>query len=149
MNNMEFILKNVTPNSLVVIDELCRSTNPKEGVELAWKMSEQLGSIHGIANDGEYFTNDNAGDKRSTRKNDGDESEQHTPRNNDDMGSSQRTQYSSADVIGSIPSKEAVSVVSSHMPGVRLCEITSPFIYLTTHYNTLTKLSETYFNVVK
>lgn len=52
---MEHIIRNVTPNSLVIIDELCRSTNPKEGAQLAWSLCEHLASMRGIANDGEYF----------------------------------------------------------------------------------------------
>lgn len=55
VNVTEHILKNVTANSLVIIDELYRSTNPKEGLQLAWSFCEQLISIRGKAMRGEFF----------------------------------------------------------------------------------------------
>lgn len=58
MNNMEHILKNVAPNSMVVNDELCRSTNPKESAQLAWNLCEHLAAIHGNFNDDRYFISD-------------------------------------------------------------------------------------------
>lgn len=55
VNMTEHILKNVTANSLVIIDELYRSTNPKEGLQLAWSFCERLISKHGKAMAGEFF----------------------------------------------------------------------------------------------
>ena len=55
IRELEYILKNITPNSLVIIDELCRSTNPTEGTLLAWNLCEQLACLRGIANNGNYF----------------------------------------------------------------------------------------------
>lgn len=51
----EHILKNVTANSLVIIDELYRSTNPREGLQLAWSFCEHLISKRGKAMSGEFF----------------------------------------------------------------------------------------------
>lgn len=52
---MEYILKNITPNSIVIIDEICRSTKPDEGKLIAWKICEQLLCLRGVANSGHYF----------------------------------------------------------------------------------------------
>lgn len=57
MRDMEYILKNITPNSLVLADEMCRSTNPKEGKIIAWKICEQLIKMYGVSDDGHYFNN--------------------------------------------------------------------------------------------
>lgn len=55
VNMTEHILKNVTTNSLVIIDELYRSTNPKEGLQLAWSFCEHLISKRGKAMSGDFF----------------------------------------------------------------------------------------------
>ncbi|KAJ6645464.1 MutS protein like 4 [Pseudolycoriella hygida] len=55
MRETEYIFKNITPNSLVIIDELCRSTKPEEGEVLAWDICERLIRLVGISNDGCYF----------------------------------------------------------------------------------------------
>lgn len=55
VNMTEHILKNVTANSLVIIDELYRSTNPREGLQLAWSFCEHLISKHGKGMSGEFF----------------------------------------------------------------------------------------------
>lgn len=62
MRTMEYILKNITPNSLVIIDELCQSTNPQEGAELAWDLCEKMICLRGIANKGEYFISEEPND---------------------------------------------------------------------------------------
>lgn len=123
---MEHILKNVTPNSLVIIDELCRSTNPKEGTQLAWNMCEHLCSIRGISNDGQYFL-------------EGDE----------DNPQATGTTESGNTPIGSIGGKKSTSAHSFDWKNAKLNQITTPFVYLTTHYHSLTKLADVYFNVVK
>ncbi|XP_055679739.1 mutS protein homolog 4-like [Lutzomyia longipalpis] len=51
----EYIKKSITPNSLVIVDELGRSTNPHEGKIWAWAMCEELADLKGIYNDGNYF----------------------------------------------------------------------------------------------
>lgn len=55
---MEHILKNVTQNSLVLIDELFRSTNPEEGAQLAWSFCEHLLSMHGKCTNEHLLAND-------------------------------------------------------------------------------------------
>lgn len=71
IRELEYILKNVTPNSLVLIDEICRSTRPEDGQFLAWKFCEQMVCLRGIANRGAYFnvdhetTSEDGADKRS------------------------------------------------------------------------------------
>lgn len=53
---MEMIFQNVTSNSLILIDELFRSTNPTEGAKLAWNCCEHLISLHGTCtNAGEFY----------------------------------------------------------------------------------------------
>lgn len=130
MNNMEHILKSVTPNSLVIIDELCRSTNPTEGFQLAWNLSEHLASIRGLVNDGKYFVNEN----RMSVENES---------NDGDCGDEMRD--------GAVSSVERTSIASrsSTWKNSKLNMITAPFIFLTTHFHNLTKLAESFFNVVK
>lgn len=124
MNNIEHILKNVTPNSLVIIDELCRSTNPKEGAQLAWNICEHLASIRGIFNDGKYFVND--------------ENQSQVDSNNGESSKDEAATVGTSTVTRSSTWKNS-----------KLNVITSPFIYLTTHFHSLTKLSNSFFNVVK
>lgn len=38
----------MTSNSLIVIDELCRTTNSEEGLKIAWKISDKIIQIKGI-----------------------------------------------------------------------------------------------------
>lgn len=47
VREMNYILRNVTPNSLVIIDELCRSTNTAEGERIAYRVCEALSRICG------------------------------------------------------------------------------------------------------
>lgn len=47
VREMNYILGNVTPNSLVIIDELCRSTNAAEGERIAYRVCEALVRICG------------------------------------------------------------------------------------------------------
>lgn len=54
LREMEFIYSNMTSNSLVIIDELCRSTNPQEGELICWKYCEKLLKYIGFS-DENYF----------------------------------------------------------------------------------------------
>lgn len=69
LREMEYIYSNLTPNSLVIMDELCRSTNPQEGEIICWKYCEKLLSFVGIS-DENYFKVDLEieGDMNKTRK---------------------------------------------------------------------------------
>lgn len=125
MNNMEHILKNVTPNSLVIIDELCRSTNPKEGAQLAWNLSAHLAAIRGIFNDGKYFMNEEVDIPMET---------------NSDEGTMQEGITS---IVG------RTSTRNSSWKNTKLRVVTAPYIFLTTHYHSLTMLPHSNFNVVK
>lgn len=109
IKTMEYILKNVTANSLVIIDELCQTTNPREGAQLGWELCEQLICLRGIANKGQYFVSaENAENALN----------------------------------------ESFNTRSSSLKDARLEEITAPFIFLTSHYHSLTKLANSYFNAV-
>ncbi|XP_059612168.1 mutS protein homolog 4-like [Phlebotomus argentipes] len=98
-----YILRNITPNSVVIVDELGRSTNPREGKIWAWGMCEELAGLKGFSNDGRYFERD------------------------------------TESVIN--PDQAAKDVK-------KLQNITSPFIFLTTHFKELTKLPDYHFNMV-
>lgn len=126
---MEHILKNLTPNSMVIIDELCRSTNPKEGAQLAWNLCEHLAAIHGIFNDGRYFINEENDVCPMTQ------------------GSNSDTLITNNAVITPITTTTATH--NSSWKNTKLNVITAPFIFLTTHFHSLTKLNDSYFNVVK
>lgn len=104
VEQMSFILNNVTPNSLVIIDELGRGTNPIEGQEWAWQMCEQLAVLKGLQSNGKFYVDD-----------------------------------SKQDLHGN-------STLDTRRP---VKAITTPFIYVTTHFLEMTKLSEKFFNVVK
>lgn len=127
MNSVEHILKNVTPNSLVIIDELCRSTNPKEGSQLAWNICEYLASIRGIFNDGKYFVN----------------SEQMH------FDVDENVPTDDASLRESVAVSDRISTAARSLKNSKLCVITAPFIFLTTHFHSLTKLATPFFNVVK
>ncbi|GAB0091125.1 mutS protein homolog 4 [Sergentomyia squamirostris] len=55
---IEYILTNLTANSVVVVDELGRSTNPDEGKIWAWGICEELANLQGESSDGRYFRQD-------------------------------------------------------------------------------------------
>lgn len=105
VEQMSFILNHVTPNSLVIIDELGRGTNPGEGQEWAWQMCEQLAVLKGLQSNGQFYVDDSRHD-----------------------------------------TMQGNSTLETRRP---LKAITTPFIYVTTHFMELTRLSEKYFNVVK
>lgn len=125
MKTIEYILKTVTPNSLIIIDELCRSTNPKEGTQLAWSLCEHLSSIRGIANNGEYFESD------------------HIMQNVSYV--SANSQSDDNYTVGRITSLTR----TTNWRDSKLCDITSPFVFMTTHYSNITALADYYFNVFK
>lgn len=128
---MEHILKNITPNSLVIIDELCRSTNPKEGAQLAWNLCVHLASIRGIFNDGKYFLSDANGGV------------------SDDTWIDDNDTTATDDGIVSAFGPLSTITRSSNWRNTKLNVITAPFIFLTTHFHILTKLPDSHFNVVK
>lgn len=123
---MEHILKTATPNSLIIIDELCRSTNPKEGAQLAWYLCEHLSFIRGLSNNGKYFEEDPG----CLMPNVGDES--------------------MIESVGNITAvKSSTSSRNSNWKNSKINEITAPFVFLTTHFHSITKLADFHFNVIK
>lgn len=62
MREMDFIIKNATANSLIIIDELCRSTNPKFGLSIAWILCEQLLAMNGHKLGERCFVDDSGSD---------------------------------------------------------------------------------------
>lgn len=69
LREMEFIYSNLTVNSLVIMDELCRSCNPQEGELICWKYCEKLLRHIGLSDDN-YFKADETGDTKSDEKSD-------------------------------------------------------------------------------
>lgn len=42
IKEVQYILQSITPNSLVILDELCRSTTVEEGSSIAWTICKNL-----------------------------------------------------------------------------------------------------------
>lgn len=112
LREMEYIYSNLTPNSLVIIDELFRSTNPQEGETLCWKFCEKLLRSIGISDDS-YFK---------------------TPADDDEDSSKQNKSNFSLQFQGT---------------NSKLSDVSRPFIYFTTHFKSLTKLSDKFNNAIK
>lgn len=110
LREMEYIYSNLTPNSLVIMDELCRSTNPQEGEIICWKFCDRLLNFGGIA-DENYFKSANEDN----------------------------------DVAGQNKTNATLQILNSEY---KLKDVSRPFVYLTTHFTSLTKLSEKYNNAV-
>lgn len=125
MKTVEYILKVVTPNSLIIVDELCRSTNPIEGAQLAWSLCEHLAAVRGLFNNGDYYENN------------------HIIRNDSTISSSRPT-----DASRSVRQLSSLTRISN-WKGSKLCEVTAPFVFLTTHYTRLTRLADFHFNIFK
>lgn len=122
LRDMEYIYSNMTPNSLVVIDELCRSTDPQEGEVLCYAFCEKLLSFIGVAYD-DYFKS------LKVEKNDNEERAHGSAENN-----SRNKSNSSLTIKGA---------------SIKLKDISRPFIFLTTHYSELSKITEKFTNAIK
>lgn len=128
LRDMEYIYSNMTPNSLVVIDELCRSTDPQEGEVLCYAFCEKLLSFIGVSYD-DYFKslkveNNN---KKDVREN---EEDAHGSGHN------------------SFRNKSTASL-SIKGASIKLKDISRPFIFLTTHYSELAKITGKFTNAIK
>lgn len=121
LREMEYIYSNLTPNSLVIIDELCRSTNPIEGEIICWKFCEKLLKFIGVS-DENYF---NAAPEN---ENEDDEMNRTTARQ------TRSNSNSSLQIRGA---------------KIKLRDIARPFVFLTTHFTSLCKLSEKFSNMIK
>ncbi|XP_070498674.1 mutS protein homolog 4-like isoform X2 [Chironomus tepperi] len=108
LRDMDYIYNNITPNSLVIMDELCRSTDPQEGEALCYAFCEKLLSFIGISYD-HYFQIASENDSAEANKNNGSKNS------------------SSLNIKGA---------------DIKLKDIARPFIFLTTHFSELTKLTE-------
>ncbi|KAG5683991.1 hypothetical protein PVAND_013244 [Polypedilum vanderplanki] len=113
LRDMEYIYSNLTPNSLVIIDELCRSTAPNEGEVLCYAFCEKLLNFIGVSND-DYF--------------------KIIPESEDDnMNSTHKNTSRSLEIKAA---------------DIKLKDIARPFIYMTTHFDELSKLAENFNNTV-
>lgn len=70
LREMEFIYSNLTANSLVIMDELCRSCNPQEGEIICWKFCEKLLAYLGISGDDYFKTNEDETDDSKKNRTD-------------------------------------------------------------------------------
>lgn len=95
MREIEFILRNVTPCSLVIVDELCRSTGIREAQVLSWCFCEKLLKFCGFMPDLNQTT------------------------------------------------------LQNNTNDVKLSNVVAPFVFLTTHFEHLLKLSDKFMNVTK
>ena len=123
LRDMEYIYSNLTPNSLVVIDELCRSTNPQEGEVLCYAFCEKLLNFIGVSYD-DYF--------RSLKI----EEDDKDSKTSKDGNSKTRNRSSS----GSLTIKGA---------SIKLKDIARPFVFVTTHFIGLTRITDKFNNAVK
>lgn len=110
LREMEYIYSNLTPNSLVIMDELCRSTNPQEGEIICWKFCDRLLNFVGISDDN-YFKSANEDN----------------------------------DVEGQNKTNATLQIFGNEF---KLKDVSRPFVFLTTHFTSLTKLSKKYNNAV-
>lgn len=117
LREMEYIYSNLTPNSLIIMDELCRSTNPQEGELICWKYCEKLLNFIGVS-DKNYFKPPSEGENKEIN-----ESEERIDRSN--------------------------TTVNIRGAEVKLMDIARPFIFLTTHFPSLTKLPAKFNNAIK
>lgn len=113
LRDMEYIYSNLTPNSLVIIDELCRSTDPQEGEVLCYAFSEKLLNFIGVSDDNYFKTTPENTEKRKSSNN-----------NNSSI---------SFEIRGS---------------NLKLKDLVRPFIFMTTHFDELSKLSDSFNNAV-
>lgn len=116
LREMEYIYSNLTPNSLVIMDELCRSTNPQEGEYICWQFCEKLLKFIGIVGESCF----------KASKVDEDDPMDGT-REKQSMTSSSLTLTSDT----------------------KLKDVSRPFIFLTTHFMSLTKLTDFFNNAIK
>jgi DNA mismatch repair ATPase MutS len=116
LREMEYIYSNLTPNSLVIMDELCRSTNPQEGELICWNFCEKLLNFIGLS-DENYFK-----PKIETEDDD-----------MDDTSKEQSRRMSTLQIRGN---------------NIKLNVISRPFIFLTTHFTSLTKLADKFNNAI-
>ncbi len=123
LREMEYIYMNLTPNSLVIIDELCRSTNHQEGEVLCWKYCEKLLEQIGISNE-KYF------DLRE------DESEE-------------TSESGSEEVLGHESRLRDKTSLIIEGQSIKMKDVMRPFFFVTTHFNSTTKLIKKYHNIVK
>jgi DNA mismatch repair protein MSH4 len=119
LRDMEYIYSNLTPNSLLIIDELCRSTDPQEGEVLCYAFCEKLLNFIGVSRD-EYF--------KTKMQDEG--------VHDDDAKSTERSKNLSTSLI--IKGAD-----------IKLKDITRPFIFLTTHFSELAKLVDKFNNAIK
>lgn len=100
MREIEFILVNVTPFSLIIVDELFRSTNIQEAQVLSWSFCENLLKYVGFLPGEDEMSTGNVGD-------------------------------------------------TSDIGNIKLSNMRAPFIYVTTHFEHLLKLTDKFMNVTK
>lgn len=120
LREMEYIYMNLTTDSLVIIDELCRCTNPKEGEILCWNFCEKLIKFIGLSKEDSFAESLDTADK------------------NEDMLLGHESRH--------MQNNSSLQVAG---PAKKLKDITRPFIFMTTHFNNLLKLSDKYSNVTK
>ena len=117
LREMEYIYSNLTPNSLVIMDELCRSTNPQEGELICYKFCKKLLNFIGISNENYFKVDAESEDVEMD-------------------GTTSRTSHTD-------------STLQFCGADHRLKDIARPFVFLTSHFNELTKLPQKFNNAIK
>ena len=161
LREIEYIFNNLTPNSLVIIDELCRSTNPTEGEMICWKLCEKLLNYIGVSNEN-YF-----------KLQDEDDEDGEPPNFTDPVpevvkSSEVSNIFNIPDIPENKPSTSKASEENVPAPNQKLQghnyrqkrktllmtgkankikDITRPYIFMTTHFTSLSKLCEKFNNM--
>lgn len=159
LREIEYIYSNLTPNSLVIIDELCRSTNPTEGEIICWNFCEKLLNFIGVSNDDYFKLQDEDDNEDQTNVaetfvlenvNDSD-----IPGNTGNKPSTSRVP--DENVAPSNPPTKLLGHKSRNKlrnntllvmgKANKLKDIARPYIFMTTHFTSLKKLTEKFNNL--